>query len=144
MYFTLVLFGLLTWGTTVGGHHHSMHPRVFYNVLPMDCVRMTQELVLVNIHTSTQDLCGEKRAHIQWRYTKGFLGTFSDGQCTKFSNPATRLLMWFLITSVPPQHHFVINNWHVQTLHFTNIGKTPFPFLSIMYCGMAQEPESGK
>ena len=42
----------------------------------------------------------------------------------------------FLITSVPPQHHFVINNWHVQTLHFTNIGKTPFSFHLVLWYGL--------
>lgn len=34
---------------------------VFDNVLPMDCVCMTKELILVNIYTSTQDLCEEKK-----------------------------------------------------------------------------------
>lgn len=53
--------GLLTCDAAVGGHHHRMDPRVFDNVLPVDCVRMTQKLVLVNINASTQDLCGEQR-----------------------------------------------------------------------------------
>lgn len=47
---------ILTCNTAVCGHHHWMDSWVFDNVLPMDCVCMTQELVLVNVHTSTQDL----------------------------------------------------------------------------------------
>lgn len=57
---------ILTCDTAVGGHHQRMDPWVFDNVLPMDCVCMTQELVLVNIHTSTQDLCDKKRKHTIW------------------------------------------------------------------------------
>lgn len=55
-----------TCDTAVGGHHQWMDPWVFDNVLPMDCVCMAQELVLVNIHTSTQDLCDKKRKHTIW------------------------------------------------------------------------------
>lgn len=34
---------------------------VFDNVLPMDGVRVAEEVVAVNIHTSIQDLCGDER-----------------------------------------------------------------------------------
>lgn len=47
-----VPFGLLTCDTAVGGHHHRLDPWVLDDILPMDCVRMAQELVLVNINTS--------------------------------------------------------------------------------------------
>lgn len=40
-----------------------MDPWVFDDVLPVDCVCVTQELVLVDVHASTQDLCGEEQEH---------------------------------------------------------------------------------
>lgn len=38
-----------------------MDPGVFDNVLPMDGVCVAQEVVAVDIHSSIQDLCGDKR-----------------------------------------------------------------------------------
>lgn len=52
---------LLTCDTAVAGHKQRVDPWVFDNVLPMDGVGVTQELVVVNVHTSTQDLCGDRR-----------------------------------------------------------------------------------
>lgn len=51
----------LTSSTAIGGHHQELWARVLDNVLPVDGVSMTQELVLVNIHSPIQDLCEEKR-----------------------------------------------------------------------------------
>lgn len=66
---------LLTCDAAVGGHHHGVDPRVFDDVLPVDCVCMTQELVLVDVHASTQDLCREERQHMVNAHTQPtFLG----------------------------------------------------------------------
>lgn len=50
----------LTGAAAVGGHHHRVDPLVLDNVLPVDGVSVTQELVLVDVHASAQDLCGER------------------------------------------------------------------------------------
>lgn len=50
----------LTGAAAVGGHHHCVDPLVLDNVLPVDGVSVTQELVLVDVHASAQDLCGER------------------------------------------------------------------------------------
>lgn len=50
----------LTGTAAVRGHYHRVDPRVLDDVLPVDGVSVTQELVLVNVHASTQDLCGER------------------------------------------------------------------------------------
>lgn len=69
-----VIWSLLTCDAAVGGHHHLMVSWVFNNVLPVDCVSMAQELVLVNIHASTQDLCGRREeVHSQYRQTHGVI-----------------------------------------------------------------------
>lgn len=50
----------LTGAAAVGGHHHRVDSRVLDDVLPVDGVSVTQELVLVDVHASAQDLCGER------------------------------------------------------------------------------------
>ena len=70
-----MLAWLLTHDTAVGGHHQRMDPRVFDNVLPMNGVCMTQVLVPVDVHTSTQDLCGEDREQTLNMDLQSFLGT---------------------------------------------------------------------
>lgn len=66
-----------------------MDPGVFDNVLPVDGVCVAQEVVAVNIHTSIQDLCRDKRgdgegrvsvnvyaflrASLGWKQTEGIL-----------------------------------------------------------------------
>lgn len=54
----------LTGAAAVGRHHHRVDPLVLDNVLPVDGVSVTQELVLVDVHTSAQDLCGERERKI--------------------------------------------------------------------------------
>jgi len=56
-----VLAGLLTCDTAVGRHHYRMETWILDNILPMDCVCMAEELVLVNIHTSTKNLCRKEQ-----------------------------------------------------------------------------------
>lgn len=52
-------FNALTGAAAVRGHHHCVDSRVLDDVLPVDGVSVTQEFVLVNVHASTQDLCGQ-------------------------------------------------------------------------------------
>lgn len=63
VFFTEACLVILTGDAAVGGHHHRMGPWVLDNVLPVDCVCVTQELVLVHIHASAQYLCGQKRGN---------------------------------------------------------------------------------
>lgn len=55
----------LTGAAAVGRHHHRVDPLVLDNVLPVDGVSVTQELVLVDVHASAQDLCGERERKIR-------------------------------------------------------------------------------
>lgn len=63
VFFTEVCLVILTGDAAVGGHHHRMGTWILDNVLPVDCVCVTQELVLVHIHAPAQDLCGQKRGN---------------------------------------------------------------------------------
>lgn len=56
----MVYLNALTGTAAVCGHHHRVGPGVLDNVLPVDGVSVTQELVLVNVHATAQDLCGER------------------------------------------------------------------------------------
>lgn len=63
VFFTEACLVILTGDAAVGGHHHRMGTWVLDNVLPVDRVCVTQELVLVHVHASAQDLCGQKRGN---------------------------------------------------------------------------------
>lgn len=58
---------LLTRDTAVSRHHYRMVPGILDNVLPVDCVCMAEELVLINIDASVENLCGKKKEDSQLR-----------------------------------------------------------------------------
>lgn len=51
---------VLTCDTAVGGHHHGV-ARVLHDVLPVDGVGVAEELVLVHVHPSAEDLWWDEK-----------------------------------------------------------------------------------